>query len=108
MQATTSAVHPHAHEALDAERSGDGAGSSGQGSCSSDGDGSGNSADGRGGCAEDSSAEHDCGFCVEDEGKEEREEEEEKRRGQLGGFWVVRGRAGFFVKVTDVSSLLRR
>jgi len=69
VQASTSAVHPHTHEALDADGSSDGARSSHQSRSSDDG-GSGNSgADGRGGCAEDGSAEHvgDWRFVLEGE-----------------------------------------
>lgn len=107
VQASTSAVHPHAHEALDADGSSDGARSSHQ-SCSSDDGGSGNSgADGRGGCAEDGSAEHvgDWRFCwLEEEEKRRKRRRRRKDRSQLtsltaaGGKWlrVKGGWWGFF------------
>lgn len=79
VQASTSAVHPHAHEALDADGRSDGARSSHQGRCS-DGGGSGNSgADGRGGCAEDGSAEHVGRLGALRRKKEEEEEEKVKK-----------------------------
>lgn len=108
VQASTSAVHPQTHEALDADGSSDGARSSHQ-SCSSEDGGSGNSgADGRGGCAEDGSAEHVGGwrflFCWGKRRRGERGEEKEKDRSQLrsltaaGGKWlrVKGGWWGFF------------
>lgn len=79
VQASASAVHPQAHEALDADGSSDGARSSHQ-SRSSDGGGSGSGADGRGGCAEDSSAEH--GGRLSSEDRRERRKKEERRKSQ--------------------------
>lgn len=90
VQASASAVHPQAHEALDADGSSDGARSSHQ-SRSSDGGGSGSGADGRGGCAEDSSAEHGGRLSSGEGEKEERGEEEKKSKSQLTSLTAAGG-----------------